>query len=1081
MKCKKLMVICLSLMWAGSAMAVVYEMPVTFGGYANRTETLTNFPVLVTLSNNVGGSGFNYANFISPGGWDLRFRDAGDTTNLNYEIETWNTNGASYVWVQVPLIVGDGTASILAKWGDASNSVQLACTTNGAVWDSGFRGVWHLKENGFNYADSTVNHYTGSAGTAPATTDGVIDGAQKFSPNQYIDVGSTVFGTYDYFTIAAWVRPTTAGANYAIERGCDGYGVGWSVLLSESVGVAPAASVVTTSGGIAGYTANGTTLGDSNRWDYLVGVWRPGAGGLQLYVNGILEGVNGTSTTTLRTSTVGLRLGLLNTTYYSGYLDEVQVSNMARSSNWVWACWLNQASNNIFNVYGPMQSLLAGAPTIANIGVANVQTTSVDLVGNLVTGDAPVTVVCYWGTNDGGRTASAWMTNNNLGVQSLGYMTNPVTGLAAGQVYSFRYYATNSVGGSWASGSTTFSTLGAPTVDNDGGAASVGQTSAQLQGTVLGGNPNPNVWIYWGTTDGGTTPGLWNRGALDLGSSSLGGFSTNVTGLLANQTCWYRCFASNSYGTAWAGSSTNFTTATPSLTINNIGLFEGAQGVTNTVTFIVTLSSTSAVDVSVSYASSNGTATVANNDYVATNGTLTIPAGSLTGSIPVQVVGDNVYEADEVFYVNLSNGVNVTLAGRQGACTITNDDFTFYVRGDGAGSDANGGGAWNDAWATLQKVMDSVPYNVPITANVQASTGAQTYAVCSRAIGYYVNGGPLRAFTVNFQGGWQNVDTTPVQTGMTVVQSAAANQDGIAVVSPDHNERATLTLNRFVITNVLNGISYSAGAGLNWSGCTLTVSNTTIHAKNYGVSLSYPVYYPTSTFGGPTKVIARNVDIAAGLGGVGDGIYSYGAWLGSSIGADGTNEVTGEARVSSITSSNGCGVNCVASVSGNGAHGILFSNVVIYGCSSNAIQLSAGAPDPVQALLRNCTIADNGGDGLGITGGAAGSWGNATNCIFANNGGHGINLGVVAGPAFVCSEGYNVFFNDDILTNGVVKTLAGSSSAADPLFWAKGLSPDPWYKISSRISPAYGTAAGGGMRGAYQVGLFDEGLLILIE
>jgi hypothetical protein len=37
---------------------------------------------------------------------------------------------------------------------------------------------------------------------------------------------------------------------------------------------------------------------------------------------------------------------------FNGPLDEYRVSTVAVSSNWVWACWLNQASNSVFNCYG---------------------------------------------------------------------------------------------------------------------------------------------------------------------------------------------------------------------------------------------------------------------------------------------------------------------------------------------------------------------------------------------------------------------------------------------------------------------------------------------------------------------------------------------------------------------------------------------------------------------------------------------------------------------------------------------------------------------------------------------------------
>ena len=58
----------------------------------------------------------------------------------------------------------------------------------------------------------------------------------------------------------------------------------------------------------------------------------------------------------------------------------------------------------------------------------------------------------------------------------------------------------------------------------------------------------------------------------------------------------------------------------------------------------VTLSAAAGRDVTVDYATSNGTAT-AGSDYTATNGTLTISAGDTTGTIPVTVLQDTVYEA----------------------------------------------------------------------------------------------------------------------------------------------------------------------------------------------------------------------------------------------------------------------------------------------------------------------------------------------------------------------------------------------------------------------------------------------------
>jgi hypothetical protein len=112
---------------------------------------------------------------------------------------------------------------------------------------------------------------------------------------------------------------------------------------------------------------------------------------------------------------------------------------------------------------------------------------------------------------------------------------------------------------------------------------------------------------------------------------------------------------------------------TPSLSIADTAVDEGNAGASN-ASFQVTLSAPSASQVTVDFATADGTATAADNDYVATSGTLTIPAGQTTGQILVQVNGDTAVEPNETFLVNLSAPTNATIADGQGIGTIVNDD-----------------------------------------------------------------------------------------------------------------------------------------------------------------------------------------------------------------------------------------------------------------------------------------------------------------------------------------------------------------------------------------------------------------------
>lgn len=132
----------------------------------------------------------------------------------------------------------------------------------------------------------------------------------------------------------------------------------------------------------------------------------------------------------------------------------------------------------------------------------------------------------------------------------------------------------------------------------------------------------------------------------------------------------------------------------PSLTVADTSASEVVNGVAKfgegnpgdvppaTAVFTVTLSAVAGVPVIVTYTTSDGTATVADKDYTATTGTLTIPAGSSSGTISVPVIGDTKFETNEAFILTLSNGfaptasggASLTLTQRKAAGQIINDD-----------------------------------------------------------------------------------------------------------------------------------------------------------------------------------------------------------------------------------------------------------------------------------------------------------------------------------------------------------------------------------------------------------------------
>jgi Calx-beta domain-containing protein len=100
---------------------------------------------------------------------------------------------------------------------------------------------------------------------------------------------------------------------------------------------------------------------------------------------------------------------------------------------------------------------------------------------------------------------------------------------------------------------------------------------------------------------------------------------------------------------------------------------EGRSGTTAFV-FTLSLSGSALSAVTVDYATAAGTAT-ADADFAPASGTVTFNPGVSTQTITVNAVADAVREANETFFVNLSNpSANAYLGDAQGLATITNDD-----------------------------------------------------------------------------------------------------------------------------------------------------------------------------------------------------------------------------------------------------------------------------------------------------------------------------------------------------------------------------------------------------------------------
>lgn len=343
----------------------------------NKPETLTNFPLLVILNGSV--SGFKYSQFSSTSGADLSFVDSREMILLNYEVEKWNTNGDSFVWVQVPAVSGTG-AFITAYWGNSNAMAAAPSTTNGATWDAAYKGVWHLNSS----ADDATQNGNDGVNHGSTNAAGCIAGSHGFDgANDYIQLESTPMSTpplgVSNFTLSVWFRRSGPGvpaytgaggtdAEPLITKGrgeadFDPRDMNYFLGISTSSITRLVADFEEGAGGTnpgQNHPVTGKTAPGNNVWNHAAvtydGTWR-------LYLNSVLERTLFVGEPVRLDSIQPAAIGATLTSTevpggaFYGCMDEVRVECVPRSSNWVWACWMNQKPGSGFTAIDPVKNL----------------------------------------------------------------------------------------------------------------------------------------------------------------------------------------------------------------------------------------------------------------------------------------------------------------------------------------------------------------------------------------------------------------------------------------------------------------------------------------------------------------------------------------------------------------------------------------------------------------------------------------------------------------------------------------------------------------------------------------------------
>ncbi len=142
------------------------------------------------------------------------------------------------------------------------------------------------------------------------------------------------------------------------------------------------------------------------------------------------------------------------------------------------------------------------------------------------------------------------------------------------------------------------------------------------------------------------------------------------------------------------------------------------------VAFAVTLSASSTIEVTATYATKDGTA-IAGADYEAVSGTLRIAPGETAGTITVPILEDNVREGEETFTLTLSRVENAVLGSGTSTGTILDNESMQSLRIDGFPEGEDAGIVVDTVTQSDQRVAAKLHIAEPVISRAVFKTSAE--------------------------------------------------------------------------------------------------------------------------------------------------------------------------------------------------------------------------------------------------------------------------------------------------------------------------------------------------------------------
>jgi len=334
-------------------------------------EDLTDFPVLVYESDS------SLTTHVQPDGDDFAFSNLANDTQYDHEIELYNsTSGEIWAWVKIPTVSSTVDTQFVMHYGNDNCGSQENVED---VWDVNYTFVVHFGETSGSYVDSAHS---------VSTTEDKIDvfsrdasGIAGYCPDfERTSQDEVRWATNDYLnltgdmTIEAWVKPETFeddAFHTLFMKGVSGsVYINYYMLFDKTPG--------SPGGNLSLCIFDNDPWSESSNptyegvWMHAVGTYNAtGDNYLDLYQNGTEVNYrrhNNQSDTNVNGSDLWIGNNeIWGNEQYDGLIDEVRLSDICRTDEWISASFHTSNQTAGFMTVGPHQPQQSSfSPVLSN-------------------------------------------------------------------------------------------------------------------------------------------------------------------------------------------------------------------------------------------------------------------------------------------------------------------------------------------------------------------------------------------------------------------------------------------------------------------------------------------------------------------------------------------------------------------------------------------------------------------------------------------------------------------------------------------------------------------------------------------